>query len=109
MKFGAAIQILTTSIPSDVLASSDAFLRTLHLRLPRSMFIAFLLISLVSFLFMAPFAPRGLVNGDAAVYAQQIEQRNIGIRTVHIGYHLLGILFTSLQSWRRIANHRQYR
>ncbi|MCX7012077.1 MAG: hypothetical protein NTW86_05840 [Candidatus Sumerlaeota bacterium] len=52
--------------------------------------------SIVSFLFLSAFAPRGLANADAALYAQQIEGLNINDRTIHIGYYLLGIPFTRI-------------
>jgi len=37
-----------------------------------------------------------IVHGDAAIYALQIEQRDLAVRTIHLGYYLLGILFHAI-------------
>ena len=37
-----------------------------------------------------------LINGDAAVYAQQINAYDFSRRTIHIGYYLIGAIFSTL-------------
>jgi len=51
---------------------------------------------LIGFILFANLTPDALANGDAAVYAQQIENLDLSKRSVHIGYFLAGIAFTSL-------------
>ncbi len=43
-----------------------------------------------SFVLFAALAPDALTNGDDAVYAQQIKSFELGERTTHLGYYLLG-------------------
>lgn len=42
----------------------------------------------------ASVAPDALLNGDAALYLQQIEHRAFNHTTIHLGYYWLGWLFT---------------
>lgn len=51
-------------------------------------------IFLVAFVIFASITPDALINGDAAVYAQQIANRDFSQRTTHLGYYLLGFIFT---------------
>ena len=72
------------------------FLRDLHCSLPHNMVLGVFVVFSVSFVGMVLMAPNGLINGDAALYAQQIEELNLQSRTTHIGYYLLGIVFTRI-------------
>ena len=45
-------------------------------------------VMVLSFSILANWAPLGLPNGDAAVYAQQIQQQRFDERSVHLGYYL---------------------
>jgi len=40
--------------------------------------------------------PNGCLNGDAAIYADQIQRLDLKCRTIHIGYFIIGILFTRI-------------
>ncbi|MEM9592815.1 MAG: hypothetical protein AAGD06_01025 [Acidobacteriota bacterium] len=51
-------------------------------------------VAFLGFLFYASLVPAGFANGDGAVYAQQILQRDFAGRSVHLGYYLLGAVFT---------------
>jgi hypothetical protein len=53
-------------------------------------------IFLISFALFALLSPDALVNGDAALYAQQIAHVDFAQRTIHLGYYLLGIPFIHL-------------
>lgn len=57
--------------------------------------ITFILGSL-SLVFFLPFISDALVNGDIAVYNEQIDTLNLSIRTVHWGYYVIGIIFSRL-------------
>jgi len=49
---------------------------------------------------ISAFPPTGLIwTGDSAVYNEQIENLNLGGRTGHIGYFILGILATKISPW----------
>lgn len=47
-----------------------------------------LLAAVLSFSVLSYWTPMGLPNGDAAVYAQQIQQHRFDERSVHLGYYL---------------------
>ncbi len=47
-----------------------------------------------AFALYAVFTPRGLPNGDAAVYAQQVLAGDFASRPVHLGYYLLAAFFS---------------
>jgi len=49
-----------------------------------------------SFGLFSAIAPNALVNGDAALYEQQIANFDFSQRTIHFGYYLLGIPFIHL-------------
>jgi len=83
-------------ILSRLVVSRDSFLRTIGTKLPRPVLAVLCLISVLGFMILVVIAPRWLVSGDAAVFAQQIETLSLGSRTVHIGYYLLGVVFTRL-------------
>lgn len=74
----------------------DNFFGSIRTKPPRSVLMVSLFVSFFGFMILAPLAPSGFQNGDAAVYAQQIETLSLGIRTVHIGYYLLGVAFRHL-------------
>ncbi len=65
-------------------------------RLSRSAALGCALAVVLSFTVFALLAPSGFFNGDAAVYAEQILSSNLQIRTIHIGYYAMGIVFTRL-------------
>ncbi len=48
---------------------------------------------LVALLALASLCTEAFINGDAAVYAQQMKNLNFSDRSVHIGYYLLGAGF----------------
>ena len=77
-------------------ASSRTFLDELLLRYPREALLTCALCFGVTFLLFASLSPNALPNGDAAVYLQQIENHDFSSRSVHVGYYLLGVVFTSL-------------
>jgi len=79
-----------------VLAAGDGFAGGLAKTVPHCVMVAFLVVCVTLFLILAAVAPSGFRNGDAAVYAQQIEAGSFGKRTVHIGYYALGVLFTRM-------------
>jgi hypothetical protein len=74
----------------------DHFLRTVRTGLPISVIGVICLVSVSGFAILTVMASHWLVTGDAAVFAQQIENFDLGSRTVHIGYTLLGIVFARL-------------
>jgi hypothetical protein len=76
----------------------DYYLYLLSTRLPRSVYIFFCIICFLGLFIFATLAPRGLLNGDAAIYAQQIEAVSFGKRTIHIGYYPLGVAFKYITS-----------
>jgi hypothetical protein len=51
---------------------------------------------LISFVLFAFLSPNALINGDAALYEQQIAHFDFSHRTIHLGYYLLGIPFIHL-------------
>ena len=51
---------------------------------------------LFSFVLFSFISPNALVNGDAALYEQQIVHFDLSQRTIHLGYYLLGIPFIHL-------------
>ncbi len=53
-------------------------------------------IFLISFVLFAFLSPNALINGDAALYEQQIAHFDFSHRTIHLGYYLLGIPFIHL-------------
>ena len=53
-------------------------------------------IFLFSFALFSFISPNALVNGDAALYQQQIAHFDFSQRTIHLGYYLLGIPFIHL-------------
>lgn len=48
---------------------------------------------LASLAILLPLAPDALPGGDAAVYAHQMRQADFGLRTIHVGYYLVGAVF----------------
>jgi hypothetical protein len=48
---------------------------------------------LISFALFSLITPNALINGDAALYQQQITHFDFSQRTIHLGYYLLGIPF----------------
>lgn len=81
---------------SHSMALRDNFHRTLSTKLQRSVLAVLCIVCIFVFVVLATLAPRGLQNGDAALYAQQIEAVSLEKRTVHVGYYLLCIAFTHL-------------
>ena len=61
----------------------------------KTTFIGIMLL-LISFGVFASLTPDALINGDAALYTQQIASFDFSQRTVHLGYYLLGAAFTVL-------------
>jgi hypothetical protein len=55
-----------------------------------------LLLALLIFGVLIAAAPDALLNGDAAVYAEQIEAADFSQRSLHVGYYLLGAGFTRI-------------
>jgi len=55
-----------------------------------------LILGLLNLVFFLPFISDALVNGDSAVYNEQIDTLNLSIRTVHWGYYVIGIAFSRL-------------
>jgi hypothetical protein len=53
-------------------------------------------IFLISFALFAFLSPNALLNGDAALYEQQIAHLDFAQRTIHLGYFLLGSPFLHL-------------
>lgn len=56
-----------------------------------------LAVTVTSFAVLAYWTPSGLPNGDAAVYAQQIQQKRFDERSVHLGYYLWGAALTGFR------------
>ena len=50
----------------------------------------------ISFALFAFLSPNALINGDAALYEQQIVHFDFSHRTIHLGYYLLGMPFIHL-------------
>ena len=75
---------------------SDLFLSSLKNEYPKHVIVGGLAISVVAFAIFGQLTPNALVNGDAAVYAQQIESLDFASRTTHMGYYLLGATFLRL-------------
>ncbi|MEM8931900.1 MAG: hypothetical protein AAGE94_12045 [Acidobacteriota bacterium] len=65
-------------------------------RLGRAGMVVPVVATLVAFSALALVTPHGLANGDAAVYAEQIEQRAFDERSVHIGYTVVAGLLLGL-------------
>ena len=51
---------------------------------------------LFTFALFSFISPNALVNGDAALYEQQIVHFDFSQRTIHLGYYLLGVPFIHL-------------
>jgi len=91
------IKNITTSLRGSLGAlqgRSDRFLDSLAPRFSRRALSVASLLFLLAFSGFGVLTPNALENGDAAVYAQQIADREFSTRTIHIGYFLLGSLFT---------------
>ncbi len=71
---------------------SNPFLNSLQSCKARDFIIAAALF-LVAFAGYASVCTKALSNGDAAVYVQQMKNLNLGARSIHIGYYLLGAGF----------------
>lgn len=56
------------------------------------------LVFALAFCFFAWHTPHGLPNGDAAVYAQQVMERDFTSRPVHVGYYFLAALASAFQA-----------
>jgi len=63
--------------------------------LKSAFFLPFLLF-LTSFFIFAMLSPQALLNGDAALYEQQIRNLDFAQRTTHLGYYFIGIPFIHL-------------
>lgn len=61
----------------------------------KAMFIS-AIIFLITLTMFAGSTPNVLISGDAVVYAQQIAHSDFSNRTIHLGYFLLGAVFTYL-------------
>jgi len=63
---------------------------------PRSALLAFAAVVAVAFAALVWLVPSGFLNGDAPVYADRIDNLALSHTTVHIGYYLVGIVFTRM-------------
>jgi len=71
---------------------SAPFLETLQSCKTRDIIIGAVLF-LAVFLVLASLCTEALINADAAIYVQQMQNLNFAVRSVHIGYYLLGAGF----------------
>ena len=71
---------------------ADPFLEGLRICKSRD-FIIGLIILLAAFAALASLSTQALINGDAAVYLQQMKNLDFSGRPVHLGYYLLGAGF----------------
>jgi hypothetical protein len=71
---------------------ANPFLETLQPYKTKNIFIG-LIILLAAFAAFASLSTEALINGDAAVYLQQMQNLNFTDRPVHLGYYLLGAGF----------------
>lgn len=77
--------------------SSELFLDSFTVRYSRRTALLGLLIFLGTLSIFAVMSPEdALPNGDAALYMQQIENRDFTVRSIHLGYYWIGTLFTDL-------------
>jgi hypothetical protein len=74
---------------------ANPFLETLQPCKTKDIIIGFA-IFLVAFAVFASLSTEALINGDAAVYLQQMKNLNFTERPVHLGYYLLGAGFIRL-------------
>ncbi len=81
-----------TRATQTIVESSDLFLNHLTTTYPTKSILITLTIFIISFTVFSSFTPNALINGDAAVYVQQMEEQNFSPRSIHLGYYLLGYL-----------------
>jgi len=71
---------------------SAPFLETLQSYQPKDIIIGIVLFLVISSV-LASLSNEALMNGDPAVYLQQMKELNFSNRSVHIGYYVLGAGF----------------
>ncbi len=74
--------------------SSDSFLRSLVSPYSKRSIFTGVIIFLISFTLFASLTPNALINMDAGVYAELIANSELSLMRCHLGYYLLGIMFT---------------
>lgn len=76
--------------------SSGLFLNSLETRYPRKAVFIGIIIFLISFTMFTSLTSNAFINGDAAVYEQQMAHLDFSQRTIHLVYYLYGAMFTWL-------------
>ena len=82
-------------ISSGIDGFSRPFLESLKTNTKKDVLIGILIFA-AAFGAYAGFSTEALINGDAALYVQQIRDLNFTSRAVHMGYFMLGAVFTRI-------------